>query len=95
MTSMAAAWLSLAYGFGGMRSDGPVLSFNPTIPKKWKAFSFRVTYRGSLLEAKVDKKEAHFRVVEGPAIRLKIYGRAQSVGQKEVSVKLPASRVAE
>ena len=28
-TSIAAAWMNIVYGFGGLRSDGPVLTFNP------------------------------------------------------------------
>ncbi len=88
MTSMAAAWLSLTYGFGGMRSDGPRLSFRPTLPAKWKAYSFRVIFRGSLIEVKVNRKEATFQLREGRPLRVDVYGKTHTVGGKGLSIAL-------
>ena len=34
-TSIAAAWINIVYGFGGLRSDGPRLSLSPTLPSEW------------------------------------------------------------
>lgn len=34
-TSIAAAWMNIVYGFGGLRSDGEKLSVAPSIPKNW------------------------------------------------------------
>ena len=88
MTSMAAAWMSLVYGFGGMRSDGPRLSFRPTIPEKWNAYSFRLLYRGTLLELRVDKTTATFRALDGPPAEIEIYGSPQTVGSDALSLNL-------
>ena len=46
LTSIAAAWMNIVYGFGGLRSDGPVLTFNPSIPRQWQAYRFRLTLPG-------------------------------------------------
>ncbi|HCM14276.1 MAG TPA: family 65 glycosyl hydrolase, partial [Lachnospiraceae bacterium] len=40
-TSIAAAWMNIVYGFAGMRSDGDILSFSPSIPAAWNGYSFR------------------------------------------------------
>lgn len=88
MTSMAAAWMSLVYGFGGMRSDGERLSFWPTIPEEWNGYSFRIVYRGALLEVRADKDIVRFKVLEGPACAIDIYDRTQTVGAEEIAVPL-------
>ncbi len=49
ITSIAAAWMNIVYGFGGMRSDGELLSFEPSIPSHWSRYCFQVAYRGSVL----------------------------------------------
>jgi len=45
--------MNIVYGFGGMRSDGETLSFNPTIPEHWISYSFQVFYRGSTIRVEV------------------------------------------
>ncbi|MEM1060238.1 MAG: glycosyl hydrolase family 65 protein [Verrucomicrobiota bacterium] len=88
MTSMAAAWMSLVYGFGGMRSDGVRLSFKPNIPRKWKAFSFRVLYRDALIEVKVDHGKAVFTKLEGPSVKVDVYGKTVTLGAQPYETKL-------
>ena len=56
MTSIAAAWMNIVYGFGGLRSDGDLLSINPQLPSLWKSYSFNVFYHGSNLKIRVGKK---------------------------------------
>jgi maltose phosphorylase len=55
MTSIAAAWMNIVYGFGGLRSDGDLISINPQLPAVWKSYSFHVLYHGSRLKISVDK----------------------------------------
>ncbi len=52
-TSIAAAWLNVVYGFGGLRSDREVLSLAPSIPERWSGYSFKIDYRGSLITVRV------------------------------------------
>ncbi len=91
-TSMAAAWLNMVYGFGGMRSDGPLLSFNPSIPKKWKQFAFRILYKGCVLGVTVDKKNVSFQATGGAGVLIEVFGRRCFVNEAGVSVPLPANR---
>ncbi|MCL2095660.1 MAG: family 65 glycosyl hydrolase [Oscillospiraceae bacterium] len=77
-TSIAAAWINVLYGFGGMRSDGEIISFAPSIPKDWKSYSFKVLVRGVLVKVEVN----HDRVKFTPSgdIVLKIYGEEKKIG---------------
>ena len=44
-TSIAAAWMNIVYGFGGVRSDKEI-SASPILPKAWKSYSFSVLIHG-------------------------------------------------
>ncbi len=80
ITSIAAAWMNIVYGFGGMRSDGDMLVFNPTIPAHWKSYSFQILYRNSLLRVTVSQDQTCIRVVEGPIVRVKINNHICEIG---------------
>jgi maltose phosphorylase len=86
-TSIAAAWMNIVYGFGGMRSDGEVLSFNPTIIEHWNSYCFQVLYRGSVLRVEVSKTEAQIRVMEGQPVSVLVQGLIQVIDQN--GLKLP------
>lgn len=64
ITSMAGTWMSIVEGFGGMRVVNDTLSFNPRIPEKWKAYSFKVNFRDRILKVKVTSEKAEF-ILEG------------------------------
>jgi maltose phosphorylase len=53
ITSMAGTWMSVVEGFGGVRVRQGVLHLNPSLPKQWQGYSFRITFRGSLLKVTV------------------------------------------
>jgi maltose phosphorylase len=93
LTSIAAAWMNIVFGFGGMRTDGDILVFAPSIPKTWKSFSFRILYLESTLDITVDKTKAHFKT-DGKTVHLKIYGKEYAVGSKGVSIDIPKFYIA-
>ncbi len=88
ITSIAAAWMNIVYGFGGMRSDGEMLSFDPSIPANWQGYSFQVLYHGSILRLSVSQSEAEIRIVEGQPVSIQLCGKVQEIDQDGVSVAL-------
>lgn len=86
-TSIAAAWMNIVYGFGGMRSDGARLSFQPTLPQRWTSYSFQVRYEGVLLGIIVNKDSVSFRAIEGGSTEVTVYG--QPVLVDAAGTKLP------
>ena len=46
MTSIAAAWMNIVYGFLGLRSDKKELKIAPTIPDRWTHYGVNLTYKG-------------------------------------------------
>lgn len=81
--NMAGTWQAVANGFGGMRCYRGKLSFQPVLPEKWEGYSFRVKYRGCLLEVSVTKKEAAFTLLKGERLRFSVYGEETEVKEGE------------
>ncbi len=55
ITSMAGTWLSVVKGMGGMRVKNGALHFNPFLPEKWNAIGFKIQFRGSTIQVKMNK----------------------------------------
>ncbi len=85
-TSIAAAWMNIVYGFGGMRSDGKELSFAPSLPKQWEGYSFRVHWKGDILFVAIDKDHMRISSKKGSGIKVLIYEKEYTIGQEEVVV---------
>ena len=89
-TSIAAGWMNIVYGFGGMRSDGEILSFHPTIPDSWTGYSFRVTYHGAIIQVEVQKEAIHIGLHHGEAARVSVYGQIRDLTPEMLEIEIPA-----
>lgn len=56
ITSMAGTWLSIVKGFGGMKVVNDTLTFEPSLPKEWEAFSFKIKFRGGVIDVRINKE---------------------------------------
>lgn len=86
-TSIAAAWMNIVYGFGGVRTDGQGLVLAPMIPDQWQEYSFNIAYQEALIHVAVDKKTVSFILMEGKSVDVTIYG--QSVQLSKEATVLP------
>jgi maltose phosphorylase len=93
MTSIAAAWMTIVYGFGGMRSDGDELVFNPTIPDRWNSYSFRLVYRGSVIRVTVHKDAAVLQVLSGEPVAAVVNGEPSQITAQGLRVPVNVSAV--
>ena len=87
VTSAAGVWASMVFGFGGMRTDGDVLIFQPTLPSQWRSYRFRVYYRGALLELRVDDQKVNLQVLEGAPVRVRVYGGDYEVDARGLAIE--------
>jgi maltose phosphorylase len=62
ITSMAGTWMSIVEGFGGMRVKNDKLHFSPLIPKQWKSYSFKINFRGQIIQVLVTESDCHFKL---------------------------------
>lgn len=65
ITSMGGTWMSVVYGFGGMKIRDGELSFDPRLPKNWKGLSFNIRYRGRTLKVNIEKSKLTVENLDG------------------------------
>jgi len=60
ITSMTGTWMSIVYGFGGLKITDGLLSINPRLPKQWKGISFKINFKGEHLTVVIDGENCDF-----------------------------------
>jgi len=70
ITSMAGTWMSVIKGFGGMQIKDGKLHFNAYIPDQWKAYSFRLEFRGRVIKVKVSKEKTEMILESGEPLEV-------------------------
>ncbi len=75
ITSMAGTWMSVVEGFGGYRVKNGVQHFNTMIPKHWKAYAFKVMFKGRKMKVEVNANETKVVLLEGEPISVMINGQ--------------------
>lgn len=88
-TSLAASWMNIIYGFGGMRSDGDGLRFNPSIPKAWEGYSFRISYLGHVIIVDVNKETVTFQTMDETELSTIVYGETIKIGRQVKVITIP------
>ena len=73
ITSMAGTWMSIVKGFGGMRVREGKAYFAPFVPENWNSFSFKVRFRGNLLNIKTTNEEVTVENLSGETTSIFIY----------------------
>jgi trehalose/maltose hydrolase-like predicted phosphorylase len=86
--AMAGTWLSMVYGFAGMRDYRGRLSFQPTLPREWTTLQFRVLWHGTLLEVTLGPKETTYRLPNGGRVELSHNGDHLSISGTETVTRI-------
>jgi len=87
-TALAAAWMNIVYGYGGLRSDGEKLLLNPVLPKEWQSLEFGVRVHGSAVRVRLTPEATSIKTVSGPPLKLNIWGKDYEIGSE--GARLPA-----
>lgn len=67
---MAGSWMSVVYGFAGMRYQAGHLHFAPYLPDGWDSYRFKVKHRSSVVDVTVKKTSVTYSLVEGGSYSL-------------------------
>lgn len=78
-TSIAGAWMNIVYGFGGLTSDGAVLTLRPSIPEGWTEYSFCIRLGDAVVRVGVNQSTVTLRVIQGERAQLRLYHRDLAV----------------
>jgi len=74
ITSMGGTWMSVVYGFGGLRVRNGLLHFDPLVPEKWDSVTFRIVFRNNVLRIMLNKTHVEFTNDSGPEIDVMLRG---------------------
>lgn len=74
MANMGGTWMSIVYGFAGLRLKESGLSLAPAIPSKWNGYAFRLQYQGIQLAIEINQDYLTLTLVEGDEFTMKLYG---------------------
>jgi beta-phosphoglucomutase len=77
--AMAGSWVSLVYGFAGLRDDDGQLSFAPRLPRAWNRIAFRLLVRGTMLQVTITRHAATYELLDGDALAIRHFGRPLDV----------------
>ena len=81
-TSIAAAWMNIIYGFGGLRTDGDIIHITPSIPQNWNKYTFKIHYMGEVIEVKVTKDKVEISTKYGKNILVQVYDEKVELGKE-------------
>ena len=84
ITSMAGTWMAVVHGFGGLRIIDNKLILNPFIPKHWCSCSFKINFRGALLNIKFNSSILQIQNEIDIAVNLSIYNSDYSLSGNDV-----------
>lgn len=74
ITSMAGTWMSVVKGFGGLRVRHGELYLDPFIPGKWKSYTFKIGFKGALLDIRVAKGDISVTNLSEKPVEIYLYG---------------------
>ncbi len=83
-TGIAAAWMTIVMGFGGLRMDGEMPTLSPMLPEQWKGFSFSLLLGESRIRVLVEAGSVTLLLLAGPERDVLIYGRKVTVTGREL-----------
>ena len=70
MANMAGTWVCMVSGFGGMSVTENGISFDPILPPHLHGYAFRVNYKGSVIEVRVDDAGPQYRLIAGSPLTI-------------------------
>ncbi|MGI6085164.1 MAG: glycoside hydrolase family 65 protein [Acetivibrionales bacterium] len=68
--NMGGSYMAVVFGFAGVKINEKGLNFRPRIPSGWQKYSFRIFYRGSLIEVAISQDSSTFKLVSGSSLTI-------------------------
>lgn len=76
MANLGGSYLCVLGGFAGLIIDEDGVSLSPVLPGKWRAYSFRFAYQGSVFEVSVTAEKTLVTRISGEAQQITVNGMA-------------------
>lgn len=87
--NMGGTWMATIQGFGGFRPVHGIPSFTPCLPPRWNRLSYRIRFRGTVIQVCIDHSELFLERIDGPAQTVLIYGKEYHL---DAAIRVPYGR---
>ncbi|MDE6202528.1 MAG: glycoside hydrolase family 65 protein, partial [Lachnospiraceae bacterium] len=74
--NMAGTWQGIVFGFAGLRTNNNRLEFHPSLPQKWKSYTFSVHYQGSVIEVHTQAGRTVYKLINDVPVTIHVDGEA-------------------
>jgi alpha,alpha-trehalose phosphorylase len=91
--AMAGSWVSLVYGFAGLREDDGRISFAPRLPPAWTRLRFRMLIGAALLQVTLTSHAATYELLAGEALEVRHFGQTLRIIAGEPVTIDPGARL--
>lgn len=79
LTSIAAAWVTIVYGFGGLYTEGDTVCIAPHLPEGWQSYSFRFLAEDGVVKVHMTGDGCQLSMAEGTNARIRLYGEWREI----------------
>jgi alpha,alpha-trehalose phosphorylase len=81
---MGGSWMSIVFGFAGMRVVDGQLNFHPHLPKKWKKVSFKINFKNRILACQLEVNSFQINLEKGEPLKVNVDGNMIEINLKNV-----------
>ncbi|WP_042357592.1 glycoside hydrolase family 65 protein [Bacillus rubiinfantis] len=85
MANMGGTWMSIVFGFAGLRIKEEGISFAPTLPDNWEKYQFTIQYRGRRIQLEKARRHTIITLLDGDNLAIKIDNKPYHLS-KEVPI---------
>lgn len=86
ITSMAGTWMSIVEGMAGVRVTDNGLAINPTLPKQWSGYTFKIYFKGNSLDINCDAQQVSITNNGNEDVSASVYGNVVALAQGKTVV---------
>jgi alpha,alpha-trehalose phosphorylase len=90
VASVGGVWMTLVYGFGGLRDHDGTLRFDPRLPRPWDRLRFNLRFHDRQLVVDLTHDAFRFQLVSGDPLTIDVRGTEVRLTSEEDAI-LPAT----
>ncbi|MFR2301105.1 MAG: glycosyl hydrolase family 65 protein, partial [Clostridium paraputrificum] len=82
--NMGGTWMSIVYGFAGIKVNYGILNINPRLPEKWSKVSFKITFKNKLIKITITELDTIYELIEGSEEAIVHCGQEVTIKTNEI-----------
>ena len=79
VASSAGVWMSLVFGFGGIRDYDGALSIDPRLPHRWRSLSIPIRFQDRQLRITLTHDQERYALEDGRPLTLTVRGQSRTL----------------